>query len=545
MPIEKPAPVVTPSKGVRLAIYWFRISSKCTSVVVFFYGESSPWFIPYPLQANADGPGRYPGITVSGGVQVCVGIVFLVIGGLNINRQVDQRTAVILNDTSLVMVFIISLVNVIISSFGMEHSSQPLRLLREREEKQAIIHSNVKFTSLRYLLQMVRPFYSLYIGFESLDTLFATVDVSAATQRMRTEYSRLRKCIRTCMEKKVGNHLGRTALSTRDQDLNPDLPIIGRSVYCESGALEQLDKEAGEEFKRACLAGSPDMLAPHFPHASRLFPQLRGKIDGLGNSYNKQERSSMLTELRITSHVSQENESGRDRCAGDEQSVVKQAGHILMTILMYARDVTKGEHVSPVAYTLHGRATAVIKSNEASLLRPLTVRTTTVSAAILGVLLMTMNLNHPDKQYTSAVLNHCTLSCVMGSMVSDVIKMSFGLDAAVPLTASYTHHFQNLNVTKIFSSSLFLFVYLPARSPQILQGIINVTLGSAFNINKTAHQTTANVWNNVVLSLNIITTATNVVISAFDMRQTSQGGGMSILTTASTPTTSPAPSLLA
>nr|CAD7202959.1 unnamed protein product [Timema douglasi] len=99
---EKPAPVVTPSKGVRLAIYRFRISSKCTSVVV------------------------------------CVGIVFLVIGGLNINRQVDQRTAVILNDTSLVMVFIISLVNVIISSFGMEHSSQPLRLLREREEKQAM-----------------------------------------------------------------------------------------------------------------------------------------------------------------------------------------------------------------------------------------------------------------------------------------------------------------------------------------------------------------------------------------------------------------------
>nr|CAD7602456.1 unnamed protein product [Timema genevievae] len=245
----------------------------------------------------------------------------------------------------------------------------------------------------------------------------------------------------------MGNHLGRTTLSTRDQDSNPVLPIIGSPVYCEGGALEQLDTEAVE------LVGSLG-VASRRPFSYAEF------------------HNNWLIQYRLS--VGQCGEMVRQ----SETELVQNDGEM---------------------------------------------SSAKVSAAILGVLLMMMNLNHPDKQYTSAVLNHCTLSCVMGSMVSDVIKMSFGLDAAVPLTASSTLHFQNIN---------------------ILQGIINVTLGSAFNINKTAHQTKANVWNNVVLSLNIITTATNVVISAFDMRQTSQGG-MSILTTARTPTTTPAPSLLA
>ncbi|EDX13167.1 GD18856 [Drosophila simulans] len=41
-----------------------------------------------------------------------VGILFVVIGSLNINRQQDQTAAVILNDVILVVVFIISVVNV-------------------------------------------------------------------------------------------------------------------------------------------------------------------------------------------------------------------------------------------------------------------------------------------------------------------------------------------------------------------------------------------------------------------------------------------------
>jgi hypothetical protein len=45
-------------------------------------------------------------------------------------------------------------------------------------------------------------------------------------------------------------------------------------------------------------------------------------------------------------------------------------------------------------------------------------------------------------------------------------------------------------------------------------------LGSAFNINKAKDQNAANIWNNVVLAMGIITSVVNVIISAFDMRET-------------------------
>jgi hypothetical protein len=60
-------------------------------------------------------------------MQVCVGVILLVVGGLDINKQGDQRPALILNDVTLVMVFIISLINVIVSGFGMDHSGTKLR----------------------------------------------------------------------------------------------------------------------------------------------------------------------------------------------------------------------------------------------------------------------------------------------------------------------------------------------------------------------------------------------------------------------------------
>jgi hypothetical protein len=56
-------------------------------------------------------------------------------------------------------------------------------------------------------------------------------------------------------------------------------------------------------------------------------------------------------------------------------------------------------------------------------------------------------------------------------------------------------------------------------------------LGSAFNINKAKHQNAANMWNNVVLAMGIITTVINVIISAFDMRET----GMMTFNTTTTP----------
>jgi hypothetical protein len=54
----------------------------------------------------------------------------LVVGGLDINNHADQRAAIILNDVTLIMVFVILLINVVISGFGMEHSSTGLREVR-------------------------------------------------------------------------------------------------------------------------------------------------------------------------------------------------------------------------------------------------------------------------------------------------------------------------------------------------------------------------------------------------------------------------------
>jgi len=54
----------------------------------------------------------------------------LVVGGLDINIHADQRAAIILNDVTLIMVFIILLINVVISGFGMEYSGAGLREVR-------------------------------------------------------------------------------------------------------------------------------------------------------------------------------------------------------------------------------------------------------------------------------------------------------------------------------------------------------------------------------------------------------------------------------
>lgn len=55
-----------------------------------------------------------------------IGILFIIIGSLNINRTNEQSAAIILNDIILIFIFLISIINVIISAFGIEHSSRPL-----------------------------------------------------------------------------------------------------------------------------------------------------------------------------------------------------------------------------------------------------------------------------------------------------------------------------------------------------------------------------------------------------------------------------------
>ncbi len=59
--------------------------------------------------------------------QICVGALFLIIGRVNINEKPDHRFASRLNDVILIMIFLITVINVIISVFGFsaDSSSKP------------------------------------------------------------------------------------------------------------------------------------------------------------------------------------------------------------------------------------------------------------------------------------------------------------------------------------------------------------------------------------------------------------------------------------
>ncbi|XP_044747450.1 ninjurin-2, partial [Coccinella septempunctata] len=65
-------------------------------------------------------------IIVSIILQLAVAIMFVIIGGLNINKERNKNSAMILNDIILVFIFLIAIVNILISGFGIEYSSQPL-----------------------------------------------------------------------------------------------------------------------------------------------------------------------------------------------------------------------------------------------------------------------------------------------------------------------------------------------------------------------------------------------------------------------------------
>ncbi|XP_065206765.1 ninjurin-2-like [Planococcus citri] len=52
-------------------------------------------------------------------LQIVVGGLFLMIGGLNLNDKPDHKRATLLNDIILLFIFLITSVNVIISGFGL------------------------------------------------------------------------------------------------------------------------------------------------------------------------------------------------------------------------------------------------------------------------------------------------------------------------------------------------------------------------------------------------------------------------------------------
>ena len=56
-------------------------------------------------------------------MQITSGISLLFIGTLNINKEEDTRRADRINNIITLQIFLVTVVNVIISSFGLEHSA--------------------------------------------------------------------------------------------------------------------------------------------------------------------------------------------------------------------------------------------------------------------------------------------------------------------------------------------------------------------------------------------------------------------------------------
>ncbi|XP_026743835.1 ninjurin-2 isoform X2 [Trichoplusia ni] len=69
-------------------------------------------------------------ISISIVLQLLVGLLFVIIGGLDLNDHEDQPSAVILNDIIVIFIFVISVINIVNSAFGLEYSNNPLILER-------------------------------------------------------------------------------------------------------------------------------------------------------------------------------------------------------------------------------------------------------------------------------------------------------------------------------------------------------------------------------------------------------------------------------
>lgn len=70
------------------------------------------------------------------------------------------------------------------------------------------------------------------------------------------------------------------------------------------------------------------------------------------------------------------------------------------------------------------------------------------------------------------------------------------------------HDFYTLMLTLIIVSIIL----------QVIQGLLCVFLGTGLDINKEKDHNKANIANNVLLGLNVLIVAVNVIISAFEMR---------------------------
>ena len=64
--------------------------------------------------------------------QLIVGLLFLIISGMDINDSKSKSSANILNNVILGLVFVITLVNAVISGFGIKHTDTSVQIALNR-----------------------------------------------------------------------------------------------------------------------------------------------------------------------------------------------------------------------------------------------------------------------------------------------------------------------------------------------------------------------------------------------------------------------------
>ncbi|XP_069685562.1 ninjurin-2-like isoform X2 [Periplaneta americana] len=130
--------------------------------------------------------------------------------------------------------------------------------------------------------------------------------------------------------------------------------------------------------------------------------------------------------------------------------------------------------------------------------------------------------NNPDKTFSGSssyskpldANSYATKKTIAQGMLDIALLTANASQLKYVLQVGHQHEFYTLMVWLI-SISIVL---------QACQGVLYVMLGSAFNINKTKDQGRANIWNNTVLAIGIVTTIINIIISAFDMRESEKMG---------------------
>ena len=63
-----------------------------------------------------------------------VGVLFLILAGLNINDEEHEHNAEIINNTVMIIIFFITIINAFISGFGIIHTDTTVRGEMEKQK---------------------------------------------------------------------------------------------------------------------------------------------------------------------------------------------------------------------------------------------------------------------------------------------------------------------------------------------------------------------------------------------------------------------------